>query len=81
MMVIRCWRIIGRVDNLALNDLSIVAGAAGVFIIAARGERGQHCANVIVEEQHRGDDNVTPCDVGMAAGQRLRRGSRKESGR
>ena len=38
-----------------------------VAVVAPRLQRRQHGADVVVEEQHRGDDDVAAGDVGLAA--------------
>ena len=42
----------------------------GVAMVAASGQRRHHSADVIVEEQHRGDHDVAAGDIGLAAVER-----------
>jgi hypothetical protein len=39
-------------------------------MVAAGGERGQHGADMVVEEEHRRDDDVAAGDIGVAGRER-----------
>ena len=41
-----------------------------VAIVPPCFQRGQHSLDMVFQEQHGGNDDVGPCDVGMTCGQR-----------